>query len=241
MKAVILAGGLGERLRPLTKIIPKPLLPVGEQSVLEITILSMKNYGITEIYVALNYQSELFRAFLSNGERWGVTIHCSQEQTPLGTAGPLRLFDKQLTEPFIVMNGDILTSLDFQDIMDSHIKSKSSLTVATKELALPLRYGVVQTQEKYINDIQEKPNLYAEVVAGIYVCDPSIISIIPKNSSYSMIDVVKYMLNNNQLIHHYKLRDYWLDIGQMDDYERAQELHAQGAFSEKNIHARKNI
>lgn len=235
MKAVILAGGLGERLRPLTKIIPKPLLPVGERSVLEITLLAMRDHGIKEIFIALNYQSELFRAFLANGERWGITIHCSQEQTPLGTAGPLRLFTKYLTEPFIVMNGDILTSLDFQDIMNSHVQSQAALTVATKELALPLRYGVVQTRNEYIYGIQEKPNLYAEVVAGIYVCNPSVVSIIPEEIPYSMIDVMKYLLNKNILVHHYALRDYWLDIGQMEDYERAQELYAQGVFSnEKN-------
>ena len=231
MKAVILAGGLGERLRPLTKIIPKPLLPVGEQSVLEITLLAMKNHGIKEISVALNYQSELFRAFLGDGNRWGLTIYCSQEQTPLGTAGPLRLFAERLTEPFIVMNGDILTSLDFRSIMKSHVDSGALLTVATKELSLPLRYGIVDTKQGRIYSIREKPNLYAEVVAGIYVCNPSILSIIPEGKTYSMIDVMKHLLDNQMLVHHYPLHDYWLDIGQMEDYERAQELYAQGIFS----------
>jgi len=133
------------------------------------------------------------------------------------------------------MNGDILTSLNFQDIMGNHMRSQAELTVATKELVLPLRYGVVQSHKNYINDIQEKPNLYAEVVAGIYVCNPSILSIIPEDVPYSMIDVIKYLLINSKLIHHYVLKDYWLDIGQMDDYERAQELHAQGVFLSKGV------
>ncbi|MCC7438555.1 MAG: NTP transferase domain-containing protein [Armatimonadetes bacterium] len=234
MKAVILAGGLGERLRPLTKIIPKPLLPVGEQSVLEITLLAMKNYGVKEILIALNYQSELFRAFLGDGSRWELTISCSQEQAPLGTAGPLRLFADRLTEPFIVMNGDILTSLDFRDIMKNHIDSGAILTVATKGITLPLRYGIIDTEQGRICSVREKPNLYAEVVAGIYVCNPSVISVIPEGATYSMIDVIKYLLDNQMLINHYPLHDYWLDIGQMEDYERAQELYAQGIFSREN-------
>lgn len=230
MQAVILAGGLGERLRPLTKIIPKPLLPVGEQSVLEISLLTMKKSGIDEIFVALNYQSELFRAFLSDGSKWGLTIRCSQEEFPLGTAGPIALFAEELREPFVIMNGDILTSLDFGDLMAAHRRTGAALTVATKQITLPLRYGVVDTVEGRITALREKPNVHAEVVAGIYACNPEAIRYIPTGKSFSMIDLMNVLIAEGLPVYQYQLHDYWLDIGQMDDYERAQELYAQGVF-----------
>ncbi len=225
-----MAGGLGERLRPLTKIIPKPLLPVGEQSVLEISILSMKRCGVDQIFVALNYQSELFRAFLADGSRWGLSVECSQEDHPLGTAGPVALFAERLTEPFIVMNGDILTSLDFRDMMRAHLEHGAVLTVATKQITLPLRYGVVEATEGRITALREKPNVHAEVVAGIYICNPEAVDLIPRDVSFSMIDLMNLLLEQGRPVFQYQLHDVWLDIGQMEDYERAQELYAQGAF-----------
>lgn len=230
MDAVILAGGLGERLRPLTKIIPKPLLPVGERSVLEITLLGLKRSGVRRVFVALNYQSELFKAFLGDGSRWGVQVECSVEDVPLGTAGPLRLFAPQLRRPFVVINGDILTNLDFRQLVRYHRRMRAWLTVVTKEIVLPLRYGVVSAEGGYIRRVEEKPNLSAEVVAGIYACSPQVLRYIPERTYYTMPELIHRLLADGKPVAQFQLQDYWLDIGHMEDYQRAQELYAEGAF-----------
>ncbi len=232
MDAVILAGGLGERLRPLTKIIPKPLLPVGERSVLEITLLALKRSGVRRVFVALNYQSELFKAFLGDGSRWGLQVECSVEQMPLGTAGPLRLFADRLRRSFVVINGDILTNLDFRKLLAYHRRSRALLTVVTKQIVLPLRYGVVTASGGYIQRVEEKPNIAAEVLAGIYACQPRVLDYIPPQTYYTMPELIHCLLDAGEPIAQFQLHDYWLDIGQMDDYERAQQLYQQGAFDE---------
>ncbi len=232
MDAVILAGGLGERLRPLTKIIPKPLLPVGERSVLEITLLGLKRSGIRRVFVALNYQSELFKAFLGDGSRWGLAIECSVEDIPLGTAGPLRLFANRLRRPFVVINGDILTNLNFRTLLQYHRQQKALLTVVTKHIVLPLRYGVVTACHGYIQRVEEKPNISAEVIAGIYACSPEVLAYIPPRTYYTMPELIQRLLAEGKPVAQFPLHDYWLDIGQMEDYERAQELYAKGAFDD---------
>jgi len=231
MDAVILAGGLGERLRPLTKIIPKPLLPVGERSVLEITLLALKRSGVRRVFVALNYQSELFKAFLGDGSRWGLRIECSVETMPLGTAGPLRLFASQLRRAFLVINGDILTNLNFRTLLQHHRRSKAMVTVVTKQLSLPLRYGVVTARDGYIERVEEKPNISAEVIAGIYACEPAVLEYIPPQTYYTMPELIQRLLQEGKPVAQFRLQDYWLDIGQMEDYERAQQLYDQGAFA----------
>jgi Nucleoside-diphosphate-sugar pyrophosphorylase involved in lipopolysaccharide biosynthesis/translation initiation factor 2B, gamma/epsilon subunits (eIF-2Bgamma/eIF-2Bepsilon) len=230
MDAVIMAGGLGERLRPLTKIIPKPLLPIGERSVLEITLLALRRSGVRRIFVALNYQSELFKAFLGDGSRWNLSIECSVEDTPLGTAGPLRLFAPKLRRSFIVLNGDILTNLDFRELLRFHRRRKAMLTVATKRITLPLRYGVIDATEGWIRQVQEKPNLSAEVVAGIYACHPAVLKFIPPNRYFTMIELIQRLLAEGLPVAQFPIQDYWLDIGQLEDYEQAQQLYAQGVF-----------
>lgn len=232
MDAVILAGGLGERLRPLTKIIPKPLLPVGEHSVLEITLLALKRSGVRRVFVALNYQSELFKAFLGDGSRWGLQVECSVEDVPLGTAGPLRLFADRLRYPFLVLNGDILTNLDFRRLLSYHRRKRALLTVVTKHIVLPLRYGVVTASAGYLQKVEEKPNIAAEVIAGIYACQPAVLGYIPPQTYYTMPELIHYLLDAGEPVARFPLHDYWLDIGQMEDYERAQQLYQQGAFDE---------
>lgn len=233
MKAVIMAGGLGQRLRPLTKVIPKPLLPVGESSVLEILVNRLKECGCTELFVALNYQSSLFEAFL-NSEKWGMKIACSKEETPLGTAGPLRLFRDSLTEPFLVINGDILTNLDFAELREFHTSQHVELTVVTKALTIPLRYGLVNTVDNKIVSIQEKPDMVADIIAGIYFCSPQVLNAIPDNAFFTMIDLIHRMLDQKRPMARYHLKDYWLDIGNMEDYEKAQDLFSQGVFTAKD-------
>ncbi len=230
MRAIIMAGGLGQRLKPLTKVIPKPLLPIGESSVLEILVTRLRDCGFKELFVALNYQSSLFEAFLSSG-KWDMKITCSKEEIPLGTAGPIRLFKDHLTEPFLVINGDILTNLDFRKLRTFHDDQKVLMSVVTKAITLPLRYGTVQTVEDKIVSIQEKPDVYADVIAGIYFCDPRIIQHIPDNTFFSMIDLLHVLVKRKEPMARYHLHDYWLDIGNMEDYEKAQDLYSEGVFA----------
>src|ERR1051326_6067044 len=143
MKAVILAGGLGTRLRPFTEVLPKPLLPVGDKSILEHQIVSLRAAGVTDVWVATNYKSDLIQAYLGDGSKYGLRVHISRESVPLGTAGPLRLIASELQEPFVVMNGDILTKLDFRALYEFGCGSDSELTVGTKIIITPFRFGNV--------------------------------------------------------------------------------------------------
>ena len=233
MKAVILAGGLGTRLKPFSKVIPKPLLPIGEQSVLEITIQALRNFGFLDIYLALHYKSRLFEAYFGDGSEWGVQIYYSKEQKSLGTAGPLKLLQDKLTEPFLLINGDVLTNLDFRNLRDVHIKSEAVMTVTTKVVSLPLHYGVVETDGKLITQIKEKPVINSKVNAGIYFMNPELIKYIPEGKRYDMTELIQDILSRRLCISEFQLKDYWLDIGQLADYEKAQEYASEGVFNNR--------
>lgn len=222
MKAVILAGGLGTRLKEFTEIIPKPLLPMGEKSLMELQIISLKENGFNDIYVATNYKANYVEAFLGNGKKYGVKIHFSKEDKPLGTCGPLSLLKKELTEPFILMNGDILTKLNFKKFYDFGNKSKSNLTLGTKIITTPFRFGNVKTDKNnYIQSIEEKPDLKFEILGGIYFLKPKIFDFIPNNKYYGIDTLIKDLLNKKEKISRYLIEDYWLDIGQIEDYRKA--------------------
>lgn len=225
MKAVILAGGLGTRLRPFTEVIPKPLLPVGEKSVLEIQINQLKKHGVAEVFLATNYKSEYIEQFFGDGSRYGVRLKISKERIPLGTAGPLCLLKDELSEPFILMNGDILTTLNFADLYDAGVSSRADLTVAVKKLVMPFEFGDIISDGDYIVDIQEKPDIEREVVAGMYVMKPPVLRLIPENTYFGMDELIKTMLQQGLPIARYAVRDYWLDIGQIPDYEEAQAIY----------------
>src|SRR5262245_35785290 len=158
MKAVILAGGLGTRLKPFTEVIPKPLLPVGESSVLEIQIRSLSQHGIKEIFIATNYMAEYVQAFLGDGSKYGVRLVFSKEDRPLGTCGPVTLLEKELTEPFFLMNGDILTTLDFAKAHAFACNHAAELVVMTKEIRTPFSFGKVVSEGDLLVDVEEKPN-----------------------------------------------------------------------------------
>lgn len=223
MKAVIMAGGLGERLRPFTTIIPKPLLPIGEKSILEITIQRLKLFGCEEVIIATNYKSDLFEKYFNFISGLDIKINFSKEKEPLGTAGPLKLVENMLKEPFIVMNGDILTNMNFSELKEIHVNKNAKLTVATKEVQMPLHYGVVESEDGFIvTNIKEKPSIIAEINAGIYFMNPEIIKEIP-DGYYNMTDLIQKLLSKKMTIVKYNIKDYWLDIGQMDSYKKAQE------------------
>jgi NDP-mannose synthase len=226
VKAVILAGGLGVRLRPFTEIIPKPLLPLGEKALLEIQLEHLKKYGFDEIFLAINYKSEYIKAFLGDGSKYGVQIIYSVEEKPLGTCGPLSLLQEELTEPFLVMNGDILTKADLERIFRfAATGDDTDLTIVTKIILTPFRFGNVITNGDYLEEIEEKPDIKFEVLAGIYVLKPGIFAHIPSDTYFGMDTLIKTMLAKKKRILRYLMSEYWLDIGQVDDYNQALDLY----------------
>ncbi len=224
--AVVLAGGLGMRLRPLTNIIPKPLLPIGESTVLEIQILALKKHGVERLFIATNYMSDYLEAVVGDGSRYGIEIVVSREDEPLGTVGPLSLIKDRLDAPFFVMNGDILTDLDFGALAAFAQAKDADLTVVTKEIAIPFRFGRVITDGDYVVEVEEKPNYMQEILAGIYVMKPGIFELIPHNEYFGIDTLIKSMLESGAPIAKYLMSDYWIDIGQLKDYEMAREEFA---------------
>jgi len=221
--AVILAGGLGKRLYPLTKILPKPLLPVGNKSILESLIMLLKKNNIKIIYIATNYLHDEIVNRIGNGAKYGIKIFYSRERKKLGTCGPLSLLKDKLSKPFFVLNGDILTTANLKKIKQYSIKKKSIFTVVTKEINLPFRFGKVTTRNDYIIKLEEKPSYKQEILSGIYVCKPEIFKFIPSNKYFGMDDLIKKLMKNKIKISKYLLTNYWIDIGQLDDYEIAKQ------------------
>lgn len=225
MKAVILAGGLGQRLAPFTQVIPKPLLPVGESSVLEIAVRRLQNHGVREVFIATYFRADYIKAFLGDGSKYGVTLRYSTEPKPLGTCGPVTLLKEHLTESFLLMNGDVLTTLDFSKLFDYAARKDAGLTVVTKEITTPFDFGKVTTLDGYITDVEEKPDFRYEILTGIYVLQPQLFEIIPEDTYYGMNTLITDMLARKMPVAQYRTTDYWLDIGHVDDYQVAQEAY----------------
>ncbi len=225
MKAVILAGGLGTRLRPFTQIIPKPLLPIGEKSVLEIQIEHLKSHGFDEIFLATNYKSEYIEKFFGDGSDYGIKLEISKEEKPLGTVGPLTLLKDKLTEPFLMMNGDILTLMDFSKFYKFAVENPAAFTVAIKEFVTPFRFGNIFYAGDFVTGIEEKKDIVTKILAGIYIMKPEIFNFIPDNEYYGMDSLIQDMLAQKIPVAKYEIREYWLDIGMEDDYRRAQEIY----------------
>ena len=231
MKAVILAGGLGSRLRPFTEIIPKPLLPIGEKAVLEIQIEHLKGHGFDEIILATNYKSDYVENFFGDGSRYGVDLTISKEEEPLGTAGPLSLLRDQIDSPFVVMNGDVLSALDFTKFYQFALQSSAALTIAIKKVVTPFAFGDIFFEGDRVTGIEEKPDLVNYILAGIYVMRPSIFELIPDGEYFGMDTLIRLMLERDLPVRKYEMDEYWLDIGRVDDFEKAQELYTSDSES----------
>lgn len=226
MKAVILAGGLGSRLKPFTEVIPKPLLPLGEKSLLEVQIERLKKFGIDEIYLAVNYKAKYIQSFLGDGSDYGVKLHYSLEEKPLGTCGPIKLLEKELKEPFLLMNGDILSKIDFGAVFNFAKKHpESPFSIVTKIITTPFRFGNIESDGVYITDVHEKPELKFEILAGIYLIKPDIFQYIPENEYFGIDDLIKVLLKKNVPITKYLTKEYWLDMGVVEDYEEAKKVY----------------
>jgi NDP-sugar pyrophosphorylase family protein len=213
--AVILSGGLGTRLKPFTEVIPKPLLPIGEKAVLEIQIERLKKFGFDHIILATNYKSNYIENFFGDGSRYNVKLEISKEDHPLGTAGPLKLLE----------NGDILSLIDYSVFYQFACQKDSLLTVTIKKIIIPYAFGNILFDGDLVTNVQEKPDFTTYALAGIYVMKPEILGLIPENQYYGIDKLIKQMLLSKLPITKYELQEYWLDIGQIQDYEKAQNIY----------------
>ena len=224
MKAIILAGGMGTRLKPYTTVIPKPLVPIGETAIIEILLKRLKKFKVDEVYVCLNHFAEIIRAFLGDGTKFGLKINYSLEEQPLGTVAPIRLL-KDLPEDFLVMNGDLLTDLDFAGLFNYHLEKKSLLTVSVFQRNAKIDFGVIESdpETNKVTGFREKPEYNFEVSMGVYVMNRNILTMVPYNQRFGFDDLMKTLLEKKQEISVYRFKGYWLDIGRPDDYEKANE------------------
>lgn len=218
---LLMAGGMGIRLNPLTKDCPKPLLKVGGKPILESIIESFIEQGFNNFYISINYMGEMIEDYFGNGSNLGVAINYIREDKRLGTAGPLKLLPQTINKPIIVMNGDILTKVDFRNLLDFHIVQMVDATLCIREYQLEVPYGVVSNDGNRFRSIIEKPKEKFNINAGLYVINPDIIEYIPPDCYFDMPELFRILTQEKRETAVYPIREYWMDIGQMDDYERA--------------------
>jgi NDP-sugar pyrophosphorylase family protein len=223
-RAVILAGGKGTRLRPYTVVLPKPLMPLGDFPVLEVVIRQLVRHGFDQITMAVNHGAELIKAFFGNGSKWGVEIDYSFEREPLGTIGPLRLID-DLPENFLVMNGDVLTDLDYNRFYRDHIDNKRLFTISSHRREDRVDYGVLKVSgDGKLQGFQEKPTTSYEVSMGIYMVNHEILTFLPPAGPYGFDNLMLDLLKGGKPVNVKTFDGYWMDIGRPDDYIQAIEV-----------------
>lgn len=229
---LIMAGGLGTRLRPLTYDLPKPMLKVGEKPILETIIDQLKFYGYINILISVNYKAEIIKNYFGDGSNFGVNIKYIEERKRMGTGGAIKLAQNYLSKPFFVINGDILTKLNFENLMDNHIENKNSITVATRKYELQIPYGVIDIEGNKILNLREKPTYDYFVNAGIYCVSPQVIKYIPQGKFYNITDLIERLIFNKDSVGSFPIREYWMDIGHINDYNQANEDYYE-LFSEE--------
>lgn len=220
-KVVLMVGGLGSRLRPLTDNKPKPLLEVGNKPILETIISNFAKYGFRNIILSVNYKSEMIEEYFGNGSTLGVDISYIHEEKRMGTAGALSLMKADLSEPFFVMNGDLLTNINFEHMLEYHLTNNAVATMGVREYEFQVPYGVVNIKDCQVTSIEEKPTQIFFVSAGIYMLNNEILGTIPENTFYDMPTLFDEMIIKKQSIVSFPIREYWLDIGRLSDYKQA--------------------
>ncbi len=219
-RAVILAGGKGTRLRPYTVVLPKPLMPIGDYPILEVVIRQLAYQGFDRITLAVNHQADLIKAFFGDGTRWNVRIDYSLEHEPRGTMGPLRLID-DLPAHFLVMNGDVLTDLDYAGFHGAHSAANRVFTISSYQREEHVDYGVLETKDGVLSGFYEKPTNRYEVSMGVYMVSRDVLRLIPPDRPYGFDDLMHDLLREGQSIQVERFNGYWLDIGRADDYVQA--------------------
>jgi len=221
MQAIILAGGKGTRLKPYTTIFPKPLMPINDMPILEVVVRQLKKSGFKKITMAVGHLAELIEAFFSDGNKWGLDISYSREDIPLGTAGPLALL-KELDETFLVMNGDVLSDLDYTELVRFHHRQNAMATIAMYDKEIKIDLGIIKTNDQHeIYDYVEKPTLTHQVSMGIYVFNKEVMKYIPKGKYFDLPDLIHTLIKAKEKIVGYHFKGYWRDIGRREDYEQA--------------------
>ena len=218
---ILMAGGLGTRLRPLTKNTPKPMLEVGGKPILETIVKRFVDNGFSNITMCLGYKSNVIQDCFQDGSGFGVNINYIVEEKRMGTAGALTLLTKKFNKPFFVMNGDLLTNINFEKMLDFHVEHNSKATMCVREYDIEVPYGVVNVANENITSIEEKPIHRFFVNAGIYLLEPDCIDLIPDNEFYDMPTLFEELIATKEKVVSFPLQEYWLDIGRIADYERA--------------------
>ena len=218
----IMAGGFGTRLRPLTDKCPKPMLPIGGKPLLETIISSLKEQGFYKFYISTHYLPEIIQNYFGNGEKFDIQIQYVHESEPLGTGGALSLLPRQEVDlPFIVINGDVLTNMNFSKLIDFHISQNAVATMCVREFQYQIPYGVVNSEKNNIQSMTEKPSYYFDINTGIYVISPELLEQV-EPQFIGMPTILEQQIGKSQKVVSYPIHEYWLDIGQIEDYNRAQ-------------------
>ncbi|NOX75390.1 MAG: NTP transferase domain-containing protein [Gammaproteobacteria bacterium] len=224
---VLMVGGLGSRLRPLTQARPKPLLEVGSKPILETIVENFASHGFHHLYLCINYKGEMIREHFGDGSQWGVEITYVEEKERMGTAGALSLLPEKPDTPFFVMNGDLLTQVDFVRLLRFHQKQKTAATLCVREYTHQIPYGVVALDGHTVTGMQEKPSHRVHVNAGIYMLNPEVLDLIPTNRYLDMPDLINQLLGNGMSVGSFPIHEYWIDIGQMQEFQQAHEDYAE--------------
>lgn len=228
MHAAILAGGRGVRLRPYTTALPKPLVPIGDEfCILDIILQQLQRQGFTKVTLAIGHLGALIRAFVGDGSRWGLDVDYAEEDKPLSTIGPLLNFLDRMPEHFLVMNGDVLTDLDYAGLLRSHQRSRAPLTVATYQRQVKIDFGTLEAVDGRIVQFREKPTLSYGVSMGVYAMSQSTLHRYPRNVPFGFDDLVLDLLEQGRPPTAYDFDGYWLDIGRPDDYDEANRTFAE--------------
>lgn len=220
---LIMAGGLGTRLKPLTNDIPKPMLNVGGRPILETIINQFKKKGFTNILISVNYKSEIIENYFRDGKDFGVSINYIKEEKRMGTAGAVKLAERFLKAPFFVINGDILTNVNFEDFLDYHMENKFSMTIGSRSYEMQVPYGVLNMNDICVTSLQEKPILSFNVSGGIYVLNPEVVKHIPQDEYFDITELINILINNEVKTGSFPIQEYWMDIGRLEDYNKANE------------------
>jgi NDP-sugar pyrophosphorylase family protein len=224
MKAVIQCGGKGTRLRPHTSILPKPLMPIGARPVIELVLKWLRRNGIREVFVTTGYLGHLIRSVCGDGNQWNMHISYTQEPEPLGTIGPLSLLRDDLKDPFLVLNGDVLTDLNLSHFANFHRRHNGPLSIATATRLTKMDFGVIDDAEGQVVAFREKPELQHLVSMGIYCMHPAILECIPSGVPFGFDDLMVQMLQEDTAVHVFKHNGRWLDIGRVEDFLKAQDI-----------------
>lgn len=217
---VIMAGGLGTRFKDLTKEIPKPMLKIGQDPILQHIINNFKQYGYNKIILSVNYKAEIIENYFQDGVAYGVKINYIKESKKLGTAGGISHAKSFINTPFFVINGDIFTNLNVENMMNFHIENKFDITVGTRRHSFQIPYGVIQTEQIEIKEIKEKPIIDYLINAGVYCLNPEIIDFIPENEYFEITDLIDQCIKKGLKVGSYEINEYWMDIGRLEDYNK---------------------